>query len=438
MDKRARIISITALVIAIFISGCYFVYYKYEQRKIEFKQAEGLSITTKTTNMTLVGVKWLEHYMAQYQQKYVPRVKKVEKYEIDDIIVLDEEKKVIQIDFSIEQKVKGTNGLDIDLNLESGIQEGAKAKYQWVLWFQTTDDGINEKTYEVYKIQRPAAYDLEHYTTSGQKEKDEYEREFVMEKTFEKKQYTYKIENKKCFVSYDFGDTWKLVPIPIERLAEVGDGHSHYNELQEGSYLITPEKTVFVYGGTSKTGLAIVYTEDQGLTWKTTEVNSQMNSLRLKFCSFPTVKDGYIIAAGDRTMSQEGQVIYSTSDGGKTWSEVGYGPSTWLLLSGGFVDKDVGFMSYPKVEGEDTNFYRTENGGKTFSPVLLPIKEEWKKVFIEPQTPYLENGNLFLLIGQGSQGDFEGGRVMAKYQSKDLGKTWEFVEFVTPPSNEEG
>ncbi|MEH6943646.1 hypothetical protein [Bacillus sp. JJ722] len=107
-------------------------------------------------------------------------------------------------------------------------------------------------TYEVYKTQRPAGYDLEIYNTNGQKEKDEYEQEHLKEIPFEQKQYTYKIENKKCFVSYDFGESWKEVPVPIEILAEVGDGNSHYNELQEGSYLIAPEKQPLYMEGQQK------------------------------------------------------------------------------------------------------------------------------------------------------------------------------------------
>ncbi|MGM9988406.1 MAG: WD40/YVTN/BNR-like repeat-containing protein [Bacillaceae bacterium] len=433
MDKRARIIGIVALLVAILIGVGYFVYYNYEQSKIELKQTEGFSITTKTKNMTLVGVKWLDNYMAQYQQKYVSNDKEIEKYEIDDITVLDEKNKVIQIDFTIEAKGKGE-----EAPLEGGMAEGPKTKYQWVLWFKTTEAGNDEITYEVYKTQRPAGYDLEIYNTSGQKEKDEYEREYIKEIPFEERLYTYKIENKKCFVSYDAGESWVEVPVPIETLAKVGDGNSHYNQLQEGSYIITPEKTAFVYGGTRETGLEIIYTENKGQSWQTTKVDSQMDSVRVKFCSFPTVKDGYIIATGGRTMSQEGQVIYATTDGGKTWSKAGDGPRTSLLKSGGFVDKNIGFMSYPKIQGAETNFYRTEDGGKTFSPVTLPIKEEWKEVFIEPQTPYKEIGKLFVLVGQGDQGDFQGGRVMAKYYSKDMGKTWEYVELVNPPSNEEG
>ncbi|HBI27068.1 MAG TPA: hypothetical protein DDY25_05005, partial [Peptococcaceae bacterium] len=247
--------------------------------------------------------------------------------------------------------------------------------------------------------------------------------------------YTYKIENGICSVSYDHANTWREVPVPLETLAKVGDGHSYYNQLQQGSFLITPEKTAFLYGGTRENKLMITYTEDMGAIWKTAEIGAQLESIRVKFCSFPTVSVGYVIAAGDRTMSQEGQAIYQTTDGGSSWNEVGYGPSTWLLQYGGFVDENVGFMSYPKIDGAETNFYRTEDGGKTFEPIILPIvEEEWMGIslepYIQPETPYFEGGQLFLLVGQGGQGDFMGGNVMAKYKSEDMGKTWSFVESV--------
>lgn len=93
-------------------------------------------------------------------------------------------------------------------------------------------------------------------------------------------------------------------------------------------------KTAFVYGGTRENKLMITYTEDMGATWKTAEIGAQLETIRVKFCSFPTVSVGYVIAAGDRTMSQEGQAIYQTTDGGSSWNEVGYGPSTWLLQYG--------------------------------------------------------------------------------------------------------
>ncbi|KGK83911.1 hypothetical protein DP73_19325 [Desulfosporosinus sp. HMP52] len=84
---------------------------------------------------------------------------------------------------------------------------------------------------------------------------------------------------------------------------------------------------------------------------------------------------------------------------------------------------------YPKIDGAETNFYRTEDGGKSFAPVIIPaVKESWMgttlEPFIHPETPYVEEGQLFLLVGQGPQGDYMGGTVSAKYKSDDMGKTW--------------
>ncbi|WFA09044.1 hypothetical protein [Tissierella sp. Yu-01] len=410
----------------------YFAYYKYQQSKIVIKEPEGFSIESKSENITLVGVKWLETYNKQFYQKYIPNAVKLVDYSIEDIFILEDD--VIQVDFLVETKV-----LDEETTLMwDGYIEDNIVKCQWVLWFDRENGGENTNFYTVSKVQRPAAYDLEKYQTSEEKQKDEYEQEYVNEIPFEEKKYTYKIENEKCYVSYDLGITWSLVPVELETLVEVGDGNSYYNKLQEGSFIITPEKTVFVYGGTRKSNLLITYSDDMGVNWNTAKVNENISSNRIKFCSFPTEQVGYIIATSDRTMSQEAQMIFKTTDGGETWSEMGNGPSTWLLSYGGFVDENTGFMSYPKIEGAETNFYRTIDGGKSFEPIILPVhQEEWLGLtlepFIQPETPYMENGDLYLLINQGPQGDFKGGTIKAKYKSNDMGETWIFDELVDIP-----
>lgn len=427
--------AIFSIVIVILILS-YFGYYKYQQSKLIFISPEGFSVETDTDDITKVGEKWLDEYIKQYQRKYVPINKKINNYTIDNIEIKEEN--IIQINFLIEpEKVNENTAYNL-----KGIIEDDKISVQWVLWFE--DKKSDEKSiYTVNKLQRPAQYDFEKYQISGEKEKDEYKNKYVSEIPFEKKQYTYKIEDEIFYVSYDEGNSWIEVPISLDTLVETGDGNDYYNKLQEGSYIIAPQKTAFVYGGNRKKSLMITYSEDMGNTFKTIEIDKEINSNRVKFSSFPETQIGYVIASNGRTMSQEQQIIYKSIDSGDTWEKVGFGPSTWLLQSAGFIDENTGFMSYPKIEGAETNFYRTEDGGKTFEPIILPvIKKEWMEFtlepFIQPEIPYKEDGELFLLVGQGGQGDYLGGKIKAKLKSEDNGKTWTYVELVEPPSEEIG
>jgi hypothetical protein len=347
---------------------------------------------------------------------------------------LDEAHLVIQINFTVIPKVVN----DKNVSLWKGVLKGSQIQCQWVLWLnkQAMTDGA--MAYSVFQQQTPAGYDLQKYNESEQKSKDENYQQAIKETSGQQNQYTYKIDNNKCSISYNGGKTWIEVPLVLKRLVSVGDGTPNYYALQEGSYLISPQKTAFLYGGGgSVTGLEIIYSEDEGKTWHTSEIDNQLRSARVKFISFPTSSVGYAISSEGRTMSQESQVIYKTTDGGVTWKTVGYGPKNYLINSGGFSDESVGFISYPKIDGEPNNFYRTEDGGKTFKPVTLPVvKEEFMgatlEPFVEPKTPYIENGKLLVLVGQGPQGDYKGGRIMGKYQSNDKGKTWTFIEQVDP------
>lgn len=416
---------------------CYYGYYKYMQSKIKFKPIVGFSVEVNTKDLKAVGEKWLEAYTQQYRQRYVSRSLKLKQYKIDTIDI--KQNNVIQIDFTIITQ-KTNSGTSAYWN---GELEDGKVKCQWVLWFDEKDSSKGTYNYKVIKNQRPAAYDLEKYQTSGQKEKDEYNEKYKNEIPYDGQQYSYKIQKGVCYVTYDKGASWKEVPIDLNTLVEVGDGNTFYNKLQEKSYVINKQKTAFIYGGTRKNSLNITYSEDMGKTWNTAEISSKYEGTRIRFCNFITDNIGYVVISTDRTMSQEAQVIFKTNDKGATWKEVGGGPSGWLLYSAGFVDENIGFMSYPKVEGDSTNFYRTEDGGKTFQPIILPVvKQEWMgntfEPFIQPEAPYVENGELYVLVGQGEQGDFKGGKVMAKYKSTDKGKTWSFVELIEPPTKEIG
>lgn len=287
----------------------------------------------------------MESYAAQYEARYVSRDKKIESIDVRNIIVLEDH--VIQIDFTVIPKKLS----DDVLASWQGTNQNSLISCQWVLWLSETVTSEGKRVYQVTKVERPAAYDLAKYQTSGQKDKDEANMESYGELPFEEKDYTYRIQDGRCSVSYDGGKSFKKVPVDVKVLATVGDGKSYYNKLQEGNYSISQVKTAFVYGGTSKNPLFITFSNDLGKTFVTKIIPNRLEAIRVKFINFITKDLGYVIVAGDRTMNQEIQIILKTQDGGETWKETGEGPSSWLLQSGGFLEENLGFFSYPKVEG---------------------------------------------------------------------------------------
>lgn len=430
---KAIIIGIICILILAILSCFGYIWYKKSTTVI--LPPEQIQVTTQSQNETLVCCQWLSAYLSQYQQRFLDKEKTVLQYTIDDIIELEEH--ILQVKVTLEMKHPTS---DFAQQLNGGLIDDHTIQCDWVLYFTTFSSEESKTIYRVTRLVRPAVYDMEQYKESGQQEKDEYQQEYIDTIPFEKRQYTYKIENDCCSVSYDYGETWIEVPLSLEELCTIGDGNSYYNRLQDGSYGITPEKTYFLFGGTNDTTLSVIYSDDQGHHWHTsivddtTNVEQKINSVRIKFICFPTPQTGYTVVSSGRTMSQEGQTIFQTTDGGQHWKKMGYGPSTWLMQYAGFINETVGFISYPSVSGEESNFYRTEDGGKTFSAVSLPIIEVEvgntdNKItpFTQPETPFWQDGKLYLYVNQGDMGDYNGGRCKAVLISEDMGKTWSYT-----------
>ena len=110
-------------------------------------------------------------------------------------------------------------------------------------------------------------------------------------------------------------------------------------------------------------------------------------------------------------------------------------------------DENVGFLVNPVSAGEKAILYKTTDGMKTFSEVQIPAQTledttlnlNWQDVYDTPEMPYInENNELILVVGQGSDGDYNGG-TKAAYKSNDMGDTWTFIEeYIPEPEEWEG
>lgn len=148
--------------------------------------------------------------------------------------------------------------------------------------------------------------------------------------------------------------------------------------------------------------------------------------------------DIYALGVVGAALGSRSYALYETNDGGKTWDIINNDPFNGRL--GGatgitFVDKKLGFIALSHSGGSYGELYRTDDGGASYKEVSFPEvkvklnEKETYNPFVLPGMPYREGNELKVLVGQGSNGDYN--RVCkALYESKDEGKTWKYVKEV--------
>lgn len=131
--------------------------------------------------------------------------------------------------------------------------------------------------------------------------------------------------------------------------------------------------------------------------------------------------------------------LIKSVDAGKSWDVVTLDPFNQTLGMGidfVFLDEEFGFATLARNAGNSADMYVTRDGGESYKPVsvekyYVPLTEDYYfMAYDTPGMPYEENGKLYLLCGQGADGDYAGGdqAAMALYESKDNGDSFSFVE----------
>ncbi|MFD2924365.1 WD40/YVTN/BNR-like repeat-containing protein [Halobacillus naozhouensis] len=272
---------------------------------------------------------------------------------------------------------------------------------------------------------------LNQKTNMLEKSKSAYQVEKLQPKTLEpvhNNMISYTLQNNELNITYDNGNNWVKVPVEKDLLFN-GEYNGNEQELINGSYILTEDRAAFLY---KQDRIFLKYSLDHGKTWKESVVTEALPGIRFRKVGFLNDRFGYVVLSGDRTMSQELSTVFLTHDGGETWEETASPPTTRLIADGGFVDENTGFMSYGTINPQKPNLYVTQDGGKTWSKAVIHIPERYDKVFVQAEFPVKENNHLSVLVNQGPNGDYAGGKVKGKFISKDNGLTWDFSMEVQP------
>lgn len=247
----------------------------------------------------------------------------------------------------------------------------------------------------------------------------------------------YSLQNDALHITYDKGENWTEVPVEKEALFG-GEYNGSEQELIADSYMLTEDVAAFLFvsGDVQNEELEIAYSRDEGETWQDSVVTDMYPSIRFRKVIFLNEDVGYVIASGDRTMSQEGSSVYLTEDGGESWEATNSPDTTRMLADAGFVDEDTGFLSYGTINPEAPDLYVTQDAGETWQQADVQVPDKYAKIFVSAEVPVKKDDHLTVLLNQGPNGDYQGGNVKGKFISEDNGKTWKFSEEVEPDEPE--
>lgn len=162
--------------------------------------------------------------------------------------------------------------------------------------------------------------------------------------------------------------------------------------------------------------------------------SNQSNNIADEF--YLSKQVGYRLEITGAALGSRAYSLTGTTDGWHTWNTINADPFSGMLGSAvgiTFLNDKLGFLCLSYSGGSKGQLYRTEDGGVSYKKVNFPeVKAalssgETYNPFDLPEMPYEKDGNLNVLVGQGSDGDYNGG-CKALYQSTDNGLTWKYIK----------
>lgn len=362
-----------------------------------------------SNDLTEASRTWFSYYTEALKGVTVPYDYRIQDARLDSVETLEDG--YIQLNYTVYPASRNET---IIQNLEL-ISTGQRYAFQRQAVLRWESDGdqmvIRECLRPVqYQIQSPefkeeqTAPQTQHYAMSDEP-------------------MTYYISGETLYVTYDAGASFAEVPDGYETVCR--DANGRYQELlSRNSYVITETFTGFLsYSGD---GVSLLYSTDAGNTWQ----ESPIRSSGFKANSFLSQTDSgyYATFAVDRSLGHDYYATYYSSDC-RTWTQLSLPDTITSGLSASFWAEN-GFGYY--ADGSD-GYYLTKDGGTSFQRMEYPQDADVTKTlgynpFDTPEEWYQEDGILYMVVGQGDDGDYtrDGRQIKALYESLD-GEAFTFV-----------
>ena len=151
----------------------------------------------------------------------------------------------------------------------------------------------------------------------------------------------------------------------------------------------------------------------------------------------------YRLEVTDASLGSRSYALYKKdSEKENLWTKINscpFGITMGQAASITFINEDLGFLVLSYSGGSSGRLFRTEDGGKSYEEIeVKSATGEFMgsdfEPFDFPERIYEKDGFLYMKVGQGNDGDYNGNS-MGLYKSKDKGKTWEFEKEVSGEYN---
>lgn len=195
-------------------------------------------------------------------------------------------------------------------------------------------------------------------------------------------------------------------------------------------FFISDKKTAIAYENPNSSNfIAVMISDDKGKSWENVNVDFDSTDVYPTWIKigFTTKDDGWMVICSFAGMGHEDHYIYTSSDGGKTWTAVeGNINSIYsrVLSGAAFIDDKLGFLCfrYEFVEFSPAVCI-TRDGGLTWDKTNVQLPSEYNACSQTPLSPAADGDNIILPV---LLTDNNGAEETVYMKSKDNGVTWEF------------
>lgn len=182
--------------------------------------------------------------------------------------------------------------------------------------------------------------------------------------------------------------------------------------------------------------------KEEDTAWENAFMDSYDGSYE-KECALKNGDIRYRMVCVDAALGSRAYALLKSSDSGASWEVRQKDPFAGQMGMGidfTFFTEDFGFASLMHNGGDEAVLYVTEDGGMSYHPsvfqgVGVTLEDGYfYNPYDYPQMPYEEDGCLYVLCGQGADGDYAGGDSagMALFTSADHGYTFIYQEIYVP------